>query len=147
MGIGTLYRHFPSREDLVESLIHDRAQELIELSENLLDADDAVEALWSWLKAAVHHTATFRGLAESLVAAQCEQTRLGMTCQQQQAAGGALLHRAQQLGDVRSDVTVDDVIDLMSSISWVTEHGMRNNRDQLLAVVFDGLRTSRPSAI
>lgn len=141
VGIGTLYRHFPTRDDLVEALIHSGMQEIIELGDELLDSDDPFDALQTWLRALVQHAATFRGLAESLVEARCGKSPLTAACHQQEAAGAALLDRAQQLGYVRSDATVDDILDLVSAIAWVTDRGPRGDAGRLLTLALDGLRS------
>jgi AcrR family transcriptional regulator len=141
VGIGTLYRHFPTRDDLVEALIHNRVGELVELSERLLDADDPFDALRTWLQAVVRHAASYRGLAASLVAANCgDDSRLTTACHAQEAAGAALFDRAQERGAVRADATVHDMLDLVSAIVWVTEQGPRHDSDRLLTLALDGLR-------
>ena len=142
VGIGTLYRHFPSREDLVASLVHSRNDQLIALgNELLLEASDPLEALHTWFQSLLHHSATYRGLATSLVEATCgEGGRLATACQVQQAVGTALFARAQELGYVRADATADEVLDLVSAIALVAERGQRTNSDRLLALALDGLR-------
>jgi AcrR family transcriptional regulator len=142
VGIGTLYRHFPTRQDLVESLIHDRSLDMIRLGAELLDADDAFAALETWLQALVKHAASFRGLAESMIDAACDSDTPGPltdTCEQQQQAAAALVARAQAAGQVRADVTTDDVLDLTSSIAWVSER-RGHSATRLLAIALDGLR-------
>jgi AcrR family transcriptional regulator len=143
VGIGTLYRHFPSRQDLVESLIHSANERLLALSDELIEADDPLEALHTWFQSLLRHAATYRGLATSLVEATCgDGGRLATQCQVQQAIGSALLARAQRLGAVRADVTADEVLDLVSAISLVAERGQRTNGERLLALALDGLRPS-----
>jgi AcrR family transcriptional regulator len=141
VGIGTLYRHFPTREDLVEALIQSQNERLITLGNGLFDADDPLEALHTWFRALLHHSATYRGLATSLVEATCgEGGRLATACQVQTAIGTALVRRAQELGHVRADATADEVLDLVSAIALVAERGQRTNSDRLLALALDGLR-------
>jgi AcrR family transcriptional regulator len=141
VGIGTLYRHFPTRQDLVESLIHSHNQRLDDLSDELIKADDPLDALQTWFQALLRHSATYRGLATSMVEATCEPSGpLGTACQVQAAIGTALLLRAQKLGHVRDDVTADEVLDLVSAIALVAERGQRTNSERLLALALDGLR-------
>ena len=141
VGIGTLYRHFPTRQDLIETLVHDRALELVWLGDKLLGSDDAFTALKGWLRAMVRHSMAFQGLAESLVDATCkgQEGPLAKICSQQRSTGEALLERAKDAGQVRADVTTDDVLDLASSVAWVTERRGRRSPNHLLDVALDGL--------
>jgi AcrR family transcriptional regulator len=142
VGIGTLYRHFPNRDALIESLIHDRALELIWLGEKLAGAEDPFEALTGWLRASIRHAMSFQGLAASLVDATCQDPAgpLADICHRQEAIAGALLKRAQDAGQVRPDVTADDVVDLASSVAWVAERRGRRSPGHILDVGLDGLR-------
>jgi AcrR family transcriptional regulator len=143
VGIGTLYRHFPTRDDLVESLIHSMTEEVIARGQELLEADDAFAALHTWLQSVLRQNATYRGLAGSMVDASCGDSRLGDACQRQQAVGAELVARAQEQGSVRPDVTWEDVIDLTSAIALVIERGPRHDGDRLLGLALDGLRYQR----
>jgi AcrR family transcriptional regulator len=141
VGIGTLYRHFPTRNDLVDALIHTRNQQLDELSDELLRADDPLDALRQWFVALLRYSATYRGLATSMVEATCSDNGpLATACQVQAAIGTALLVRAQELGSVRSDVTADEALDLVSAIALVADRGQRTNSERLLTLALDGLR-------
>jgi AcrR family transcriptional regulator len=141
VGIGTLYRHFPTRDALVDALIASRNDRLITLGNELLEADDPLEALRTWFRAQLHHSATYKGLATSLVEATCTTgSQLATACQVLTALGAALLARAQQHGLVRADVTSDEVLDLVSAVSLVAERGERTNGDRLLELALDGLR-------
>lgn len=142
VGIGTLYRHFPTRQALVEALVHDRALDLIHFGEELFAADDPFAALEMWLTASVRHAMAYRGLAESLVEASCASDGpLAATCVQQEAVVGTLLKRAQDAGLVRPEVSTEDVIDLASSIAWVTERRGRKSFLHLLAIALEGIRS------
>jgi AcrR family transcriptional regulator len=141
VGIGTLYRHFPTREDLVEALIRSHSQRLLGLAADLLEADDPFEALRTWSRALLHYSATYKGLATSFVEATCaDRGRLANSCQEQTAAGTALFARAQEVGAVRADATADDALDLVSAVSLVAERGERTNGERLLDLALDGLR-------
>jgi AcrR family transcriptional regulator len=141
VGIGTLYRHFPTREALVEALIHDGLRGLCDLSDELVGSDDPFDAVRTWLRAMVAHAAAFRGLAEALLAARAGEDPLGAACDTLQAAGAAVFDRAQRLGHVRPDVTAADAIDLAASVAWITTQAPTGpgQADRLLEVVLDGL--------
>ncbi|HEV7721896.1 MAG TPA: TetR family transcriptional regulator [Iamia sp.] len=145
VGIGTLYRHFPTREALVEAVIHDSLDGLCELSDELVaadDNDDPFDALRTWLRAMVAHAAAFRGLAESLLAGRDGDDALGAACDTLQAAGAAVFDRAQRLGHLRPDATAADAIDLAASVARITTQAPTgpDQPDRLLDVVLDGLR-------
>ena len=140
VGVGTLYRHFPTRDDLVESLIHSEVVRLVELSRELASSSDPLAALRTWLRAFVRHAMAFRGLAEALVAAAGAENRLGAACHDTEDAGRAVFDRAQSLGVVRPDVTLEDTLELAASIAWVVEQSGRDAADHLLDVALDGLR-------
>lgn len=140
VGIGTLYRHFPSRDDLIEAVIHDEVDEIVASGAALVGADDPVDALRTWLRAIVAHAARFRGLAASLAAAADGTGCLADACNRKAATAAALLERARQAGALRADAAVDDVLDLVSALAWVAEQGRRDDVDRLLDIVLDGLR-------
>lgn len=141
VGVGTLYRHFPTRDDLVESLIHAEVVRLVSLSEELVaSSDDPFEALRTWLRAFVRHAMAFRGLAEALVAAAGAENRLGGACHDTEAAARTVFDPAQSSGAVRPDVTLEDTLDLAASIAWITEQSGRDAPDHLFDVALDGLR-------
>src|ERR1700692_3315428 len=64
VGAGTVYRHFPAKEDLVEAVIADQMQRIIDGGHALLEADKPGEALFTFLRAAVEWSATNRGLVD-----------------------------------------------------------------------------------
>lgn len=142
VGPGTLYRHFPTREDLIEALIHSGVDELLASGEELLDAKDPLAALRTWLGALVRHASAYRGLADSLENARGGQGRLAAACQAQEAAAAALFTRAQQHGRLHPDATLADVLDLVSGIAWVAQRQPETHGEHLLTLALDGLARS-----
>src|SRR5712671_4296203 len=69
VGIGTLYRHFPTREDLFEAVYRREVQQLVELAEELQDAPAPVDALRYWLRSNVEFVATKKGMSAALALA------------------------------------------------------------------------------
>jgi AcrR family transcriptional regulator len=140
VGIGTLYRHFPTRNALIESLISADIERLIELARHLV-AEDAPDAVDRWLDALARHGITYRGLADSLVGATGESTSLGQLCDRLHSAGASLVRHAQRRGRVRADVKPVDPVDLATAIAWLTE-GDRDDRRRrrLLDLAVEGLR-------
>src|SRR5689334_18461894 len=103
VGIGTLYRHFPTRYALLEAVFLDSIEALGAEAEELLDAPSPGDALATWLRSLLVHNLTQRGLKEALMMAAGSE--LASSCKtQMRAAGAALLARAQQAGAVRPDI-------------------------------------------
>ena len=145
VGIGTLYRHFPTRDRLIEALIADEVERLADLAEQLIAADtaDTADDVECWLTALVRHGITYRGLAESLVVAPAETT-LGASCDRLHAAGAAVVRHAQGRGDLRADIDPVDAVDLGAAIAWITERDADDERRRrLLRIAVDGLRAPR----
>lgn len=140
VGIGTLYRHFPTRDDLVAALIDDEVADLVTRADELLGADDPLGALRTWLVALIAHVARYRGLATSLVDARGGRGRLAESCHRQEAAAAALVERARTSGALRADVTVAEVLDLVSALGWLAERDAPTAASRLLDLVVGGLR-------
>jgi AcrR family transcriptional regulator len=143
---GTLYRHFPTRLDLVEAVLAGQVAALIDLGRRLLTAEDEVDALVTWLRAALHHGLTYRGLSAAVMNAALDRGadvvstwHGGMV-----EVGAALLARAQEVGGVAADADPADVLKLVGAIAWAAQDGPdRTARaDRLLALLLTGLRRS-----
>lgn len=144
VGQGTLYRHFPNRNALVEGLIREDNATLCQRGDELAAEPDPVEALTAWLRAYVEHATRFRGLAESLRAAvggAGHGDPLADCVERVQAIGDRLVDRAHQAGRLREDVTSADAFDLAAAVAWISENGRRNiqQRDRLLSLLLDAL--------
>jgi AcrR family transcriptional regulator len=140
VGIGTLYRHFRTRDELVEALVAADLERISQMADDLLTSTDP-DALDRWLSALVTHAATYRGLADSLVAASTSSTPFGAACVRLHTAGTALVRRAQALGVVRADLDPADAIDLATAVAWLTERDAdRGRADRLLHAAIEGIR-------
>ncbi|MER6514103.1 helix-turn-helix domain-containing protein [Nonomuraea sp. NPDC001636] len=140
-GVGnvTLYRHFPTRQALLEALLGESLRGLRTRSDELLASPSPSGALITWLTAAVEHATAYRGLVDALVDSLADPaSELHATCQAVKAAGAQLLTRAQQAGAIRPDVGASALFSLIASVAWAVER-TPEHRDQLLAVMFDGL--------
>ncbi|WP_235367029.1 TetR/AcrR family transcriptional regulator, partial [Rhodococcus sp. Chr-9] len=120
VGPGTLYRHFPNRDDLVLAVIDDGLLALAEQAEALLGSTEPVAALQGWLNDYVTQAGLFDGLARTLVDPEAGDDT---TCKRSKRAGAALLERAVATGDVRDDLSGDDLLDMATAIAWLGEHG------------------------
>jgi AcrR family transcriptional regulator len=141
VGPGTLYRHFPTRDQLVLAVIDEGLTDIHRLGTALLDDDDPLHALRRWLNAYVAQASTFDGLARTLASPpRADEER--SSCELSRSAGAALVARAAAAGLVRDDIDIADVLDIAAAIAWVGEQPERHagQRDRLLRVVIDGLR-------
>jgi AcrR family transcriptional regulator len=145
VGSGTLYRHFPTRLDLIEAIFADGLGALIDRAAELTDEPDAGKALVTWLRAVVTHATAYQGLAGSLMTALHEgNSALAGNCHKMiYDAGGRLLERAQATGKIRADVELGDILKLANGIALASEQDTADPDlpDRLLAMMLEGLRT------
>jgi len=142
VGIGTLYRHFPTRQALLEAVFLDSIQALGAEANALLDASSPGDALATWLRAVLAHNLTQRGLKEALMLTAGSETAAAYKAQMREA-GAALLARAQQAGTVRSDAEISDALRFVHAIALATEQAAEgaDRAERLLSLMLDGLRT------
>lgn len=145
VGIGTLYRHFPSRQALLEAVYVGEVEELCRTAADL-DGLPPWDALVGWLHRFVAYMATKQALAQELLdyverdAAVFHSSRAALY-----AAGEPLLKRAQEARVVRTDTDLPEVIQMVGGIAKMhtTEPGQV---DHILDIALDGLRYRAPSA-
>jgi AcrR family transcriptional regulator len=144
VGIGTLYRHFPTRPALLEAVYRDQVEALGALAGKLLVAESPGAALAEWVRALVEFSATKRGLTRELMADSpflpiCK-TVIG-------ESSNALLERAQQAGVARTDVTGSDLYRMAHGLVMAAEFGRGDSGllDRMVSVVLAGL-LSQPAA-
>jgi AcrR family transcriptional regulator len=144
VGIGTLYRHFPSRQALLEALYVDEVEELCR-SAAQLDAGDPWEALNGWFERFIGYLASKQALAAELLNYVDHDAELFKTSRAALfSAGEPLLKRAQAAGVVRPDVNIAEVIQMVIGIAKIpTAHP--GQREHILTVALDGLRYRPPT--
>ncbi|GAA2062604.1 TetR/AcrR family transcriptional regulator [Catenulispora yoronensis] len=151
VGIGTLYRRFPTREDLIAAVLAERYLKLAEVALVLAEErEDPDSAFTEWLALLVEHMALYRGLSLAVKEAMHDHTTaLGRTCKEMMDSGERLLTRGQQAGAFRADVSFLDVLALSSGIVTAVERRSEKpdasdlpplNPYLLLDVVLRGLR-------
>jgi AcrR family transcriptional regulator len=139
VGIGTLYRHFPNRQALLEALYLGEVEEVCRSAAELGDADPW-EALSGWFAGFSSYLATKRALAAELLNYMNQDASLFQVCRQSlYAAGEPLLKRAQDAGVVRPDVTITEVIQLVAGIGKVPATDPEQ-MERILRIALDGLR-------
>ncbi|MFT3802341.1 MAG: TetR family transcriptional regulator [Burkholderiaceae bacterium] len=122
VGLGTLYRHFPTREALLEALLRTNFDESAQRANELERSGDAGRALVTWIREAVAMTHDCRGAIALMVAAIAdEDSALHVCCVTLRAAGTRLLVRAQAEGAARSDMDGNDLFALISALAWLAD--------------------------
>jgi AcrR family transcriptional regulator len=148
VGIGTLYRHFPTRDDLIAKVLFQGTETLVAHGRALLDAASPSAALAAWIREMVTHVTTYRGLTAALASGYVGSgTELCTNCDLISSTGGALMARAQAAGEIRRDADVREVILTAHSAAWIAEQTKDPAAvDRLLGILFDGLRVIPPAA-
>jgi AcrR family transcriptional regulator len=141
---GTLYRHFPTRLDLIEAVLAEQIAELVELGRGLLTAEDEFDALSTWLHAALTHGLTYRGLSSAVMNSALDRGNALVSTWHTQMfeVGAALLARARQTGVVAAEADEADVLKMIGAIAWAAQDApdSRAQADRLLALLMNGLR-------
>ncbi|ATL26233.1 TetR/AcrR family transcriptional regulator [Streptomyces formicae] len=143
LGVGTLYRHFPTRDDLLEAVFHDSVEGLQAQALARLDDPEPGAALMDWLRAIAEHATTYRGLAGSLMTTMLgETTAQPSDCHRRLlTAGEALLARAQESGAIRADVEIAELLRLVNGLAWASRPSPAgaDRTDRLLELALWGL--------
>jgi AcrR family transcriptional regulator len=142
VGIGTLYRHFPTREALFEAVYRREVEQLSELAEQLKNEADPVEALRKWLRSNVEFVATKKGMSATLALAMNSSSELtAYSFERLTKAVGALLDRAVAAGEIRSDISPEDLLRALVGMCYLHDQpGWQKSVVRLLDVFVDGLR-------
>jgi AcrR family transcriptional regulator len=139
VGIGTLYRHFPTRTDLIEAVYVEEVEGLCRSADDLRDVPPW-DALVGWLHRFIGYVATKQALAEELFAVADRDAEVFKSCRVAfYGAGEPLLTRAQEAGAMRTDVSIAEVLQLVGGIAKI-QAADAATRDRILSVALDGLR-------
>jgi len=142
VGIGTLYRHFPTREALFEAVYRQEVELLVELAATLARKGDPVDALRQWLRANVRLAATKKGMIAGLQLAAHNPSELkAYSLQRLTESVGVLLKRASAAGKIRADVSPDTLLRMLLGIFYSSGDGdWQPEALRLVDVFVDGLR-------
>lgn len=140
VGIGTLYRHFPTRPALLEAVYRDQVEALGVLAGKLLAAESPTAALTDWMRALVDFSKSKRGLTRELLG---DSPFLPVCKTVIRESSDALLKRAQQAGEARADLTGSDLQRMAHGLVTAAEYGSDDPGllDRMLSVVLAGLLT------
>jgi len=141
---GTLYRHFPTRLDLIEAVLAERITELVDLGRGLLTVEDEFDALSTWLRAALTHGLTYRGLSAAVMNSALDRENSLVSAWHAELfdVGAALLARARQSGVAVADADEADVLKMVGAIAWAAQDTPDSSAqaDRLLTLLMNGLR-------
>jgi AcrR family transcriptional regulator len=142
VGIGTLYRHFPTREALFEAVYRREVQQLADLAKRLEKEAEPIEALRQWMRACVKFVATKKGMSAALAFAVSKDSDLfSYSSDLLTRAVGELLRRAGTAGEIRSDISPEDLLRALVGMCYTHDQpGWQKNVLRLVDVFVDGLR-------
>jgi AcrR family transcriptional regulator len=143
VGVGTVYRHFQTKEALLEAILRARLRTLVEEATALASVADPGPALIAFFARMVNQSRTKRAFSDALAATGVDLTpetrRAG---RELQAALEIPLKRAQDAGDIRDDVRVSELMALIGGVSAAAERvgWDAEMQDRVMVLVLDGLR-------
>jgi AcrR family transcriptional regulator len=144
VGIGTLYRHFPTRQALLEAVYRDQVEALRARADELIATKPPAEALATWLRDLLDFGRTKRMLTTALLTTHNKDSEL-MSSGSRMVRGAAtdILTGAQEAGVARADANPADLMRLVHAISLTAEWAADDNEqaDRLLVLVLDGLKS------
>ena len=142
VGIGTLYRHFPTRDALVEAVYHQEVDRLCAAADELLRQHPPGVALEAWMRRFVAYAVAKHGMADALQSVVASNSTLyANTRARLLTVVAALLSAAVAAGSVRADMNAEDVFQAMSGVWLIPDGENWNERAQrLLLLLMDGLR-------
>jgi AcrR family transcriptional regulator len=142
VGIGTLYRHFPTREALFEAVYRREVQQLADLAEELKQERQPIEALRKWMHSNVTFVATKKGMLAALALAAYKNSELySYSFDRLSQAVGGLLDRAIAAGEIRDDVSAEDLFRALIGMCYMHDQpGWQASVLRLVDVFIDGLR-------
>jgi AcrR family transcriptional regulator len=143
LGKGTVFRRFPTKDDLVAAIVCDRMDELQRFGDALLEEDESGESIHQFMMRAVAILSQDRGLLEAIHGLSCTNVDVQSAKHMVVETVGALLAREQRAGFIRSDIAACDVMLLTAAVSHIAAPFHAIDSDiwtRYLDLVFDGLR-------
>ncbi|MEU6717069.1 helix-turn-helix domain-containing protein [Nonomuraea sp. NPDC046802] len=149
VGMGTLYRHFPTREALLQELLRQGFDRLAAKAASLESSDEPDQALAEWLQDLMRGMAAYRGLPGSMMTTLLDEgTPLYASCATMRVAAGRLLKRAQGHGHIRPDVDGTDLFALVNAVGWIADQApaLAARQEHLFTLIMDGLSLRHPAS-
>jgi AcrR family transcriptional regulator len=147
VGLGTLYRHFPTREALLDALLRAGFDELTAKARELETASSPDDALVSWLHDVVTFTGNYQGVVAAMIAAiEDTDSALHASCVTLRTTGARLLTRAQAEGLARTDINGDDLFSLAAALAWLGDQPSSAPRaEHHFSIIASAIITNRAS--
>jgi len=147
VGLGTLYRHFPTREALLEALLRKGFDGLTTLADELAASISPEEALVSWVRETVTLARQYLGVTTAMMAAINDPTSaLHASCVTMRAAGTRLLTRTQAEGLARADIDGLDLFALIGALAWLGDQpGSSQSAERLFGLIVGAILTRPPA--
>jgi AcrR family transcriptional regulator len=142
VGVGTLYRHFPTKEALLEALAHDHFDRVIAICREALEVEDPWEAFEQMLWRSASLFAGDRALAEVVVSAPSGMAKTAEQAEELRAIGDAVLRRGQEAGVIRPDARGEDIGVVMCGVGSAMHSDVPGSWERHLRIALDGFRTS-----
>jgi AcrR family transcriptional regulator len=140
VGVGTLYRHFPKRIDVVEAVYREDVDELVGVAESVAAGMEPWPALVAWLEAFVRYASGKRRFLNELHEAFEKNPELRVASRERiEAAVSIVLTRAQEAGEARTDLDGPDLMQLLGSMC-MSATLTPDQSGRLLVMIEDGLR-------
>ncbi len=150
VGVGTLYRHFPQRSDLVKAVVESGIDTVADAGPALMARHEPTEALIKWIRRFTELLATKRGLASALHSGDPAFEGLpGYFLQRLGPALAVLLDAAVADGAVRDDISAEDLLHAITQLCQPVPGRAPEHNQRIVAVLLDGLRygtAQRPPA-
>jgi AcrR family transcriptional regulator len=146
VGIATLFRHFPTREALIEASYSDSLEQLCATADDLLRANDSVDATRAWMGAFLDYMSIKQGMADTirLLSADDLDSRVN-TIDRMTAAIDVLLAQGRTDRSFRDDVPALDILAALGGIALMAGHPrQREQADRLVELLLAGLRNPSP---
>jgi AcrR family transcriptional regulator len=142
VGMGTLYRHFPTKHELIDAVLEDALDDIFELARTAAAAEDAWHGLTMFIEGVLELRVQNRGIRD-LIASGDHGARHAEMRKRIRPIIRSLIVRAQEQGALRKDFKLDDVAFVLQSVGRVIEtgDGGRNAWRRYLSFVLDGMRT------
>ena len=139
VGLATLYRHFPTREALLEALLQAALSELTQKAAELETSRSPDQALVSWFRDGVTFVRSYSGVVDLMASAIADpDSALHASCVTVRSAGTRLLKRAQAEGTARGDIDGADLFALMAAFGWLGDQPSFTPRADHLAGIVAG---------
>jgi AcrR family transcriptional regulator len=140
VGIGTLYRHFPTRIDLQAAVFRSQVTSVCSQADGLIVGSPPEQAFAAWLRLLARYLVTKRGLSRAVMESLGKDSELVSSCfQAMRDTVDQLLSAGQHAGALRADLTSTDVLRLVHGVAITTEQAP-DETDRLVSLLLDGMR-------